>query len=208
MSSFDQSEQQQLFRHILAAMSYPGRVEAIESGASSHGAKSVSSLLRGVIITLVDRQVTLADPHDLVADDLWSWLGQSPAPADAAQYVVADPAKTPEFSPQVGTLESPEYGATIIMPVAHLESLDHPQASTEEVLYVSGPSRKNPRVRGFRVSPCHPSWLEKRQQWQEEEASFPLGTDWLLVSQDSIVAVPRSCQLLKECPKDKEKLDP
>lgn len=204
MSSFDQSEQQQLFRHILAAMSYPGRVQAIARGSN----QDVSSLLRGVIVTLVDRQVTLADPHGLVTDDLWTWLGQSPASAADAQYIVADPAKTPEFSPQVGTLESPEYGATIIMPVAQLQALDQPQASAADVLYVSGPSRKNPRVRGFRVSSCHPSWLTKRQQWQEEEASFPLGTDWLLVSPDSIVAVPRSCQLLNHCPEDKERLDP
>lgn len=206
MSSFDQSEQQQLFRHILAAMSYPGRVQTVDDSGGVTG--SAHDLLRGVIVTLVDRQVTLADPHSLVADDLWSWLGQSPAPADAAQYIVADPARTPEFSPQVGTLESPEYGATIIMPVTSLEGLDQaqPQPSDTDVLYVSGPSRKNPRVRGFRVSPCHASWLSKRQQWQEEDASFPLGTDWLLVSPDSIVAVPRSCQLLKDCPK--ERLDP
>lgn len=196
----DSSVQQTLFRQLLLAMSYPGRVHQLDAAASLKPqlAQGLNSLY-AVIATLVDRHVTLADPDSLLPEALWRWLGLSPQAAECpaqAQYIVCDPSLPPSFSPSQGTLASPELGATLIMAVADLSPItalqDQPdQGSADKVrLLVRGPSRLAPKQRGFISSALHPDWLELRNQ-----EKFPLGVDLLFVSPAAVAAVPRSCQL-------------
>lgn len=196
--------QQALFRQLLLAMSYPGRVQQLEASPAIQPelAKGMNSLY-SVIATLVDRHVTLADPDTLVPEALWRWLGLSPEAAvtpEEGQYIVCDPKAEPRFTPSSGTLESPERGATLIMAVDELRPITSKEqlaghsleADTDKSvrLYVRGPSRKEPKQRGFICSAVHPNWLALRDQWK-----FPLGVDLLLVSPSAVAAVPRSCQL-------------
>ena len=48
--------QQTVFRHLMRAFSFPGRVEAV-----AH-----ADALTQTLATLVDRETTLADPHNLL----------------------------------------------------------------------------------------------------------------------------------------------
>lgn len=189
--SFAEPEvQQPIYRALLGAMSYPGRLHAAPAPAG----------VADVVVTLVDRQVSLADPYGTLPSQLWRWLGVSQAPADEAQYIICPGQDSPDFQPQLGTLESPEFGATVIIPVPELSALKTAEDSSAEHLYVAGPSHKNPKVRGFRAKGMNGAWLQKRASWQR---GFPLGTDWIFVAPGGagqegevvIAAVPRSCAL-------------
>lgn len=119
-----------------------------------------------------------------------------------AQYVVSPGDHCPDYKPRIGTLSSPEGGATIIIPVRSLTQLSRLEAasasSASETLVVSGPSKKSPKRRALVVEGLHRDWPAIRGMWHE---GFPLGTDWLLVAPDdqgstiSIAAIPRSCEL-------------
>lgn len=202
MTFADNVSQQQIFRHILAAMSYPGRVQ------------TAPGQLADVVLTLVDHHVSLADPDDQLPPALWRWLGMAATATTEAQYIVSAGHLCPDYKPQIGTLESPEQGATIIIPVAHIEPLRQADDSKDS-LYVSGPSRKSPKIRGMKITGLHSDWLAMRERWHE---GFPRGTDWLFVAPApssapnggvALAAVPRSCELSSRHPSpDSERLDP
>lgn len=194
----DKRAQQPIFRALLAAISYPGRLH------TAHAPAGVAD----VVTTLVDRQVSLADPYHALPEALWRWLGITATDAAKAQYIVCPGQDSPNFYPPIGTLDSPELGATVIIPVPELTALT---AGTEDGLYIAGPSRKDPKVRGLNVKGLHSDWLSQRADWHP---AFPLGTDWFFVAPSAggsfsraadgsfspaadgsvaIAALPRSC---------------
>jgi alpha-D-ribose 1-methylphosphonate 5-triphosphate synthase subunit PhnH len=168
------SVQQRIFRELVQSFSRPGEVRDL----SRH--TDASSALRAVLATLMDGETTLADPHRQLAAGDWPLLQARHGPADHARYVLADGRRAPDFSPGLGTLQSPELGATLLIEV---EAVGQGSLCVE----LAGPGIDG--TRELRVSGLHPDWLEYRRGWN---AAFPLGVDLLLMDRARLVALPRT----------------
>jgi alpha-D-ribose 1-methylphosphonate 5-triphosphate synthase subunit PhnH len=161
--------QQTVFRQLMRAFSFPGRIQTLTEGEA----------LTQTLATLVDREATLADPQDLLNALTLKRLQARMTAPELAQFIVADGSVPPLFEPCLGTLESPEGGATILLWVNALGKgaqwqLTGPGIATTQALAISG---------------LDPAWLARRQDWNE---GFPLGVDLILVDTNSVVALPRT----------------
>lgn len=161
--------QQAVFRQLLRAFSFPGRVETLADGDA----------LTQTLATLVDREATLADPHNQLDALTLQRLQARMTEPERAQFVVADGSLPPLFEPSLGTLESPEQGATILLTVAALDQgacwqLTGPGIASTQTLTVTG---------------LDPAWLVRRHVWNE---GFPLGVDLILMDATRLVALPRT----------------
>lgn len=169
--------QQQLFRALLNAMARPGSLE--ENVSVAEGGTSGLP----VLAMLVDGEVSLADPHQLLQKNDWLLLQTAEKSADTADYILCNGNLVPDFSPKCGTLTCPEHSATLIVSVSGLNS-----GTTR--LQLTGPGiaeSTNLLVDGF-----DPSWLQARQDWVCE---FPLGIDLILVSATQFTAIPRTTKV-------------
>ena len=169
--------QQQIFRNVLEAFSRPGTSQILSGLINTHHA-SVA-----VLAAILDRQVTLADPHNLLESSLWPLLQASRNAATSANFILADGALAPDFEPCLGTLDSPELGATLVVCVEKI--------SAGKQIQLNGPGVDG--TTAFSALGLSPEWLEKRNEWTY---SFPLGVDLVLTDSTSIVVIPRSTQLL------------
>lgn len=167
--------QQRIFRRLMIAFAYPGRVQPL--CAESRDA------LRAVLATLVDAEVGLADPKGLVAVDDWHRLEARRAAPEQANFIVACGDATPDFQPALGTLESPELGATLVLRVA---ALGHGKA-----LHLSGPGIHGESV--LEVGGLNAAWLSRRETWN---GAFPVGVDMILVDDCRAAALPRTTRIL------------
>lgn len=169
--------QQRLFRRLLDAFAYPGRLQdAADSGTNARLA---------ILSTLLDAEADLADPHELVAhEDRARLMAAAAAPAQA-RFVVADAARAPDFTPALGSLESPEFGATLVLEVQQL--------GTGTPLLLSGPgiaSQNRLAVQGL-----HPDWIARRADWV---SAYPLGVDIILCDATHFAGLPRTTQIVRE----------
>ncbi len=175
------SVQQQCYRHLLDALSYPGRVQRLDPALTGvHAAVAV-------LASLCDGGSTLADPHaQLSAQDLGLLAAVSTDPAQAA-FVVLDGRRAPADlpRPQTGTLEEPELGATLIIIVDQL-------GAGPLTLRASGPGI--PDQRTLSISGLHADWLQRRAAWID----YPLGVDVVLADAQTIAALPRTTTLTWE----------
>jgi alpha-D-ribose 1-methylphosphonate 5-triphosphate synthase subunit PhnH len=170
--------QQLLFRDLLHAFSYPGQVRA------SRAAEPMTWL--ALLAAILDGEVGLADPHGMIPADQWPMLEAVPGTPDQAAFIVADGGRELDFQPRLGSLESPETGATLLLRVAALG-----EAGAGAVhLGLSGPGVRDRT--GLAVTGLHPSWLEARAGWV---AAFPLGVDVLLCDDCRFAALPRTTQV-------------
>ena len=124
-------------------------------------------------------QILQADPQDLLDALTLKRLQARMTAPELAQFIVADGRVPPLFEPCLGTLESPEGGATIFLRVTALGGgaqwqLTGPGIATTQALAISG---------------LDPAWIARRQDWNE---GFPLGVDLILVDTNSVVALPRT----------------
>lgn len=164
--------QQGVFRQLMRAFSYPGRIETLAGEAA----------LTQTLATLVDSEVTLADPQQLIDALTRQRLQTRMTGAERAQFIVADGGLPPAFEPSLGTLESPELGATILLQVAKLGEgsawqLTGPGIAASQSLAIAG---------------LDPAWIERRRCWNE---GFPLGVDLVLIDRSRIVALPRTTSI-------------
>ncbi|MEJ5269668.1 MAG: phosphonate C-P lyase system protein PhnH [Hydrogenophilus sp.] len=169
--------QQRVFRELVEAFSRPGDIRDLSAWIDGAGA------LRAVLATLMDGEVTLADPHEQVAPADWPLLQAKRATTEQARYVTADGCRAPDFLPALGSLESPEFGATVLIQVDRL-------GRGEMALELSGPGIDGQRKLG--LGGLHPDWLRRRAEWV---AHFPLGVDLLLLDAHRIVALPRTTHI-------------
>ena len=174
MQAWTASSQQHIFRQLMRAFSYPGRIETL--------ATSGAHALTLTLAALIDRGSSLADPQNLI-DDLTRQRLQTPLTvAEHAHFVVADGTRPPAFTPALGSLESPEHGATIVLTVVALGvgtdcRLEGPGIAGSQSLAVTG---------------LEPSWLEQRRSWN---SAFPLGVDIILLDTIHAVALPRTTRI-------------
>lgn len=169
--------QQRVFRELVEAFSRPGDIREI--GDCINGADAQ----RAVLATLMDGEMTLADPHEQIAPADWPLLQAKPGTGERARYVAADGCRAPDFEPALGSLESPEFGATVLIKV---DSLGRGEISLE----LAGPGIDGQRQ--LCLGGLHPDWLTRRADWV---GSFPLGVDLLLSDAHRIVALPRTTQI-------------
>lgn len=161
--------QQTLFRNLLKAFSYPGEsvwLADIDSAVA-------------ILATLVDAETTLADPHQLLSDLTRTRLNAPLADPERAGYVVVRGDLEPDFAPQLGSLESPETGATLVVVVNSLVD--------GSCWQLSGPGIR--QSRRIRVGGLDVSWLNARNNWC---SGFPLGVDLILTDQQHCLALPRT----------------
>ena len=172
LQAWSSPRQQIVFRQLLSAFSFPGRIETLTEGDA----------LTQTLATLVDREATLADPQNLLNDLTSQRLQARMTWPERAQFIVADGSLSPIFEPNLGTLESPEQGATILLKVAALESLDK-----DTCWQLTGPGIATTQTLG--IACLDPAWLVRRQAWNE---GFPLGVDLILMDETRVVALPRT----------------
>ena len=166
--------QQRVFRELVEAFSRPGEVRDLTPWLDGATAQ------RAGLATLMDGETTLADPHARFGAADWPLLQARREPTETARYVVADGRRAPDFQPALGTLESPESGATLLIEVAAV-------GSGPLALELAGPG-----IDGrceLRLDGLHLDWLRCRADWN---AGFPLGVDILLTDTTRIVALPRT----------------
>ncbi|WP_275096167.1 phosphonate C-P lyase system protein PhnH [Sedimenticola hydrogenitrophicus] len=174
-SAWEPLTQQFVFRRLLEAFSYPGRVASV---ARTDAAPVLSLLLA----TLVDAEIALADPQGLIGADDWRRLGARRAAPEKAHFIVARGDLAPAFEPSLGTLESPERGATVVLQV---ESL-----GVGAPLSLSGPGIDGAAT--LAVGGLDPTWLARRAAWN---SAFPLGVDVILVDGTRLAALPRTTRI-------------
>jgi alpha-D-ribose 1-methylphosphonate 5-triphosphate synthase subunit PhnH len=167
--------QQQIFRGLLDAYSYPGRVTTCAE-------KNMPAWL-GILSALVDGETTLADPQQLLSDTWWPKLEARRASQEQAAYILLDGSLAPELLPNLGTLEAPEAGATLLIRVDALRS----DMSGDVKLRLSGPGIR--QQIDLSVNGLHLAWITARNDWV---ANFPLGVEMVLCDAHSFVALPRS----------------
>ena len=171
--------QQQLFRGLLQAFSYPGRIAA----CADHGAPAWLA----VLAALVDGETTLADPQKMLDEAWWPKLEARSASPEQAAFILLDGSYAPELNPRLGTLEAPEAGATLLLRVDSL----HADAGGELNLRLNGPGILQQVALG--VSGLHPAWISARNVWVE---NFPLGIEMVLCDENRFVALPRTTRIV------------
>ena len=169
--------QQRVFRELVEAFSRPGDIRDL--GACVDGAAAQ----RAVLATLMDGEMTLADPHGQTEPADWPLLQATPGVAESARYVAADGRRAPDFQPMLGSLESPEFGATVL---AEIDRVGEGALSLE----LSGPGVDGRRT--LCLAGLHPDWLARRADWVD---GFPLGIDLLLSDARRLVALPRTTRI-------------
>jgi alpha-D-ribose 1-methylphosphonate 5-triphosphate synthase subunit PhnH len=169
--------QQRAFRRILDAFSYPGRIVELDTQAAH--------VLPLVLATLADPATTLADPCNLVSPADRQRLGTKSATTDQAQFVVMPGGNVPDFVPSVGTLDSPEKGATVVLLVDEIKQ--------GAGLVLSGPGIESST--SLQVTGIDPQWWTLRKRWN---SAFPLGVDAVLLDKRHVVALPRTIKVAVE----------
>lgn len=169
--------QQRVFRELVEAFSRPGDISDMGSCAAGATAQ------RAVLAALMDGEMTLADPHGQIDAADWPLLQATPGVTESARYIVADGRRAPDFQPVLGSLESPEFGATVLVEIDHV-------GEGALSLELSGPGVDGRRT--LCLAGLHPAWLARRADWV---GGFPLGVDLLLCDATRIVALPRTTRM-------------
>ena len=169
--------QQAIYRALLTAMSFPGRV--IDIGELLEGARAEL----GALASLVDEMATIADPDGRLTDAERRLLSAAAiASAADADYVLFDGANAPpeNYKPRLGTIYRPEEASLIFLAVAAvgegeiLVTLTGPGVKTEKTLALSG---------------LHPDWVTARNRWCD---NFPTGIDLIFCDAMRLAAIPRT----------------
>lgn len=169
--------QQCVFRELVEAFSRPGDIRNLSPWVDG------SSAQRTMLATLMDGEITLADPHEQIAKTDWPLLQAKSGPTETARYLAANGHYAPDFQPALGTLESPEFGSTILI---EIDCVGQGAMSLE----LTGPGIV--RRRTLYLAGLHPDWLTHRSDWTE---GFPLGVDLVLSDATRIVALPRTTRI-------------
>lgn len=171
--------QQQVYRELLDAFSYPGQVKKLNALITDHHA------LNAVLATLLDGESRLADITGQLKPTHWPLLQAQNVEVEEAQFIVADGKQWTGLHPNLGSLASPEHGATLILIVDGFYS-----QSDAVSLHLKGPGIATTTM--LEVKGLSQQWLEQRAQWNQH---FPLGVDMILVSPNAIVALPRTTHI-------------
>jgi alpha-D-ribose 1-methylphosphonate 5-triphosphate synthase subunit PhnH len=179
---------QSSFRAIMEAMARPGTIGALTEPVSAPLPFSRAAAI--VALTLCDQDTPLWLDARLASPDIAYWLRFHTGapivgePQRAAFAFLAEPQNAPGFDAfALGTAEYPDRSATVVLQV---ESLEDGPAVTLRGPGIKGQST----VRALSLPPDFTSRLAANR------ALFPMGVDLLLVTDNAIVALPRSVQVV------------
>lgn len=181
-SMWQPEHQQQKFRLLLEAMSRPGQCFTLLNEPNAQ------LCMLSVLATVLDAEVTLSDPHDLLKDEYWLMLQAKPTMPEKADYLMCDASERPDFMPKTGTLASPEQSATLFLMVANITT--HQADKPDLRLNLSGPGIEHLSHLG--ISGIRPEWFELRD---ECNSHFPMGIDMVFVDQTQLTALPRTTRV-------------
>ncbi|MDZ4152974.1 phosphonate C-P lyase system protein PhnH [Methylicorpusculum sp.] len=169
--------QQAAFRCVVEAFSRPGQISTLPE--CQHNAALA------LLATLVDGESSLADPHQMLENGDCLRLQIKLVSPELAAFILCQGAQTVDFEPCLGTLASPEQGATLVLV---LDALNGGRRRYQ----LTGPGIETT----VQIAPqgLDKSWFKQRQHWN---SAFPLGVDMLLTSAEGILALPRTT-LIKE----------
>lgn len=169
--------QQRVFRELTEAFSRPGEVRDMTHWIASATAR------RAVLATLMDGEVTLANPHEQIVAADWPLLQARRDTPENARYIAADGRRATDFQPALGSLENPESGATLLIEIDAV-------GCGPLIIELTGPGVDGRRE--LFLAGLHGDWLEQRADWV---VGFPLGVDFLLCDATRIVALPRTTRV-------------
>jgi alpha-D-ribose 1-methylphosphonate 5-triphosphate synthase subunit PhnH len=172
--------QQQLFRNLMTAFSFPGRCICLPEGVRPDEA------ITALTATLVDAEVSLADVGGLITALDLKRIGAAPAAPETAHFITLHGDQLPDFMPCIGSLESPEGGATCIIRVNALAT----DAGNGCRLSLQGAGidiRTDLVVDGLDAG-----WVDARAGWNR---SFPMGVDLILCDGERMAALPRTTRI-------------
>ena len=183
---------QRLFRKILTATSFPGRVVDLgPEAAKIETGSAVNNALLGCAIALLDAEATFctwprgAQEHERLISQLTYGRVAGPESAEF-QFVLAGSGTVNDAlgGAFIGTLEEPHRGATLFLEVDELRE--------EGTLRVEGPGVKDCARIG--VEGLGAGWVELRA---ERCSEYPLGLDLYLVDgAGRLVGIPRTARLM------------
>ena len=180
-------DSQQVFRHVLAAMSEPGAVQqmAVELTPPAPLDRATAA----VCLALLDFETPVWLDAGADDEETRTWLRfhcgcPLVAETDGARFaVLAEPAAAPPLAGfPLGSEAYPDESATLVVQVESLEAGDE--------VTLRGPGIRDRRT--FRPAGVARAFWEQRRQI---EALFPQGIDLLFASGATLAAVPRSTQI-------------
>ena len=171
--------QQRMYRRLLDAMSYPGRIFDLANDLGDSPAEL------GILACVVDDIVAFADPDARLDARRRNMLHAPYVAPELADYILHDARQEPPsgYAPRLGDLYRPDASATLILSGA---AIGHGPLT----LHLEGPgieSHTTLQLDGF-----HPHWFAAREHWV---ANFPQGVDIFLCDQTTVAALPRTCQV-------------
>ena len=175
---FSPACRQRVFRRLLDATARPGTIVQLSELAAGAAA------WLAVLSVFVDRAVGFADPDGLLSDRERAGLPVRPEAPERAGWLLRDGRSSVPagFTPELGTLEEPERGATLVLRV---ETVGRGRS-----LRLTGPGIEGARV--VAVEGLERSWLASRHSWC---AFFPRGVDLMLADRERVVVLPRTTRV-------------
>lgn len=177
--------QQTIFRQLLTCNSLPETIADLSIYLQG------SNALIGVLATLLDNTVTLHDVDGLLKNSDRRFLDSPDAPLSEARFIVADAAIAPvqDFNPNLGTLECPEFGATIVLQGKQVGSGELNSGELNLHLAGSGIPSQAEKQNSLSLMGFDKNWFVRRQEWV---SNFPLGIDLILVDAARVTFIPRT----------------
>lgn len=176
---------QQSFRHILAAFTRPGLVQALDVALCSP--TGMMSATAAACLTLLDLEVTVwLQPGWEVEVRQWLLFHTgcrfAVQPEDSDFAIVFDANTCPALdSFHLGHSEYPEASTTVFLQV--------PNLNKGAPVHLQGPGIQGQRL----ISPQVPAsfW----PQWQQNTDRYPLGVDVILISDRAVMGLPRTAHM-------------
>jgi alpha-D-ribose 1-methylphosphonate 5-triphosphate synthase subunit PhnH len=207
-------ESQRVFRRLLEASAWPGKVEKLPATRVSPPPSWPAAVIQ-VARTLLDSQVTFA-VHGEAGPSLFDYLrtntGARPAPLPQASYVIAGPplAALDVAALHPGTLLEPDRGATVLLACELV--LDRPEQPGQPPRpngsahpagrFASDLVALNLRGRGIadrRTLVVDRDTAAALARLAEREDEYPLGVDLILADHAGrLVSLPRTTRWSKE----------
>lgn len=180
-------DSQSVFRSLMAAVAYPGRVFSVDRDFSAPEPLNAASA--GLFLTLADPETALwLDPAATASDDAQSWLrfhcGSPIVDSQSARFAIVSNAR---LMPRLGEffsgdIQYPDRSTTVVVQVLSL--------SEGPLTNWSGPGIQStmcPAISGL------PDWFWK--DWELNNLGYPLGVDVFLTCGADVIGLPRTVRV-------------
>jgi len=189
-------DSQAIFRNLIDAVARPGRIYTLDKIAFEHTPVDLNPFVLSVFRTLCDNNVLIggAGFNEGWLEYLRINTATLLAAIDEADYLLFDGTLFAEdFSRlNVGDLEFPEVGATVVLLVKTLSDENGERSDSELLtLKMKGPGIKNETF--LRITGLDIKYIETSNHLKE---FYPMGVDLILLdTSGKIAAIPRSIKV-------------